>query len=249
MSMTIELTSKDGFVLPAYVALPPRKPKGAIVVLQEIFGVNSHIRNVADGYAAAGYVAVAPATFHRVQQGVDLGYTMEDMGKGVALKAAVEAMASPGGDAVTPLVMQDIQAAISYAAVAGRMSTVDTALFGGKGGKVGVVGYCWGGLLTWRAACLLDGIGAAVCYYGGGMTMGVEATRQPKCPVLCHFGDQDKHITLDSVNAFKAAHRGTQVQIYAADHGFNCDHRGSFNAAAAELALQRSLDFFADHVG
>ena len=249
MAMTIELTSKDGFTLPAYVALPPRKPKGAIVVLQEIFGVNSHIRNVADRYAAAGYVAVAPATFHRVKQGVDLGYTAEDMAAGVALKAAVEAMASPGGDPVTPLVMQDIQAAINYAAVAGKMSTVDTAMFSGQGGKVGVVGYCWGGLLTWRAACLLTGISAAVPYYGGGMTAGAEPGRKPQCPVLCHFGDQDKHITLDSVKAFKVAQKEVEVQIYAADHGFNCDQRGSFNAPAAELALERTLDFFASYMG
>jgi carboxymethylenebutenolidase len=235
MAKTIELTSKDGFTLPAYVAQPPGQPKGAIVVLQEIFGVNAHIREVTDRFAAAGYVAIAPATFHRVKPGVELGYTGEDMAAGVALKAAVEAMASPGNDPVTPLVMHDIQAAVDYAASAGA---------GGPGAKVGVVGYCWGGLLTWRAACLLTGISAAVPYYGGGMTVGAEAARVPKCPVLCHFGELDKHITLDSVKAFKAAQKGVEVQIYAADHGFNCDQRGSFNAAAAELALARTLDFF-----
>ena len=98
----------------------------------------------------------------------------------------------------------------------------------------------------------MQGVGAAVPYYGGGMTVGAEAARKPKCPVLCHFGDQDKHITLDTVKAFKAAHSGgdeqTEVQVYAADHGFNCDQRGSFNAAAAELALERTLDFFGNYV-
>ena len=248
-NMTVELTSEDGFTLPAYVALPPRTPKGAIVVLQEIFGVNSHIRSVTDRYAAAGYLAVAPATFHRVKEGVNLGYTAEDMGAGMALKAAVEALMSPGGSPVTPLVMQDIQAAVKYASTAAKMSTEDTVHTGGRGAPVGVVGYCWGGLLTWRAACMLQGVAAAVPYYGGGMTVGAEATRKPLCPVLCHFGDQDKHITMPTVNAFKATQTGSRVEIYEADHGFNCEQRGSYNEVAATLALERTLKFFEKHVG
>ena len=248
-NMTVELTSEDGFTLPAYVALPPRTPKGAIVVLQEIFGVNSHIRSVADRYAAAGYLAVAPATFHRVKEGVNLGYTAEDMGAGMALKAAVEALMSPGGSPVTPLVMQDIQAAVKYASTAAKMSTEDTVHTGGRGALVGVVGYCWGGLLTWRAACMLQGIAAAVPYYGGGMTVGAEAARKPLCPVLCHFGDQDKHITLPTVQAFKTLQTGSRVEIYEADHGFNCEQRGSHNEPAATLALERTLQFFEKHVG
>ena len=247
--LTVDLTSADGFTLPAYVSLPDGRPRGAVVVLQEIFGVNSHIRNVADGYAAAGYLAVAPATFHRVKAGVDLGYTGDDMGAGMALKAAVEAMASPGGSAITPLVMHDIAAAVKYGSVAANMATQDTTALGGPGSKVGIVGYCWGGLLTWRAACLLSGVSAAVPYYGGGMTVGDEPARQPKCPVLCHFGEQDKHITLPSVLAFKAAQQAVEVQIYDADHGFNCDQRGSYNAEAAKLALDRTLAFFRRHVG
>ncbi len=247
--LNIELTSEDGFNLPAYVALPAGRPRGGIVVLQEIFGVNSHIRNVADGYAAAGYLAVAPATFHRVKEDVNLGYTGEDMGAGMALKAAVEALMATGGNAITPLVMQDIQAAVKYASVAANMATEDTVAMGGSGSKVGVVGYCWGGLLTWRAACLLKGISAAVPYYGGGMTVGDEPARKPLCPVLCHFGDQDKHITLPTVHAFKAAQPGVEVQIYPADHGFNCDQRGSYDAPAAKLAQERTLAFFRRHVG
>ncbi len=248
----VELTSKDGFTLPAYVALPKGRARGAIVVLQEIFGVNSHIRSVADAYAAEGFLAVAPATFHRIKEGVELGYTADDMNAGVALKAAVEALNSPQSDPVTPLVMQDVQAAVNYAGVVAGMNTQDT-MVGRQGTRVGVVGYCWGGLLTWRAASLLSGISAAVPYYGGGMTMGSEVTRQPQCPVLCHFGDQDKHITLPSVEAFKAAQKAAQnavdVQIYAADHGFNCDQRGSWNEPAAKLALERTLAFFGKHVG
>jgi carboxymethylenebutenolidase len=226
MGTFIDLKSADGFVFPAYVAQPAGQPKGGVVVLQEIFGVNSHIRSVADGYASEGYLAVAPATFHRVKQGVELGYTQDDMAAGQALKAAVEALPAPG-------VMPDIQAAIDHAA---------------QGGKVGIVGYCWGGLLTWRAACLLNGLSAAAPYYGGGMTTPDEVARRPKVPVLAQFGDQDHWIPLNSVEAFKKAHPEVQVEVYHANHGFNCDQRGSYDAAAAKLARERTLAFFAQHL-
>jgi carboxymethylenebutenolidase len=227
MGQLVDLKAADGFNFPAYVATPATKARGAVVVLQEIFGVNAHIRAVADGYAAAGYLAVAPATFHRIKPGVELGYSPDDMSAGSALKAAVEALPAPG-------VLQDIQAAIEH---------------GSSAGKVGVVGYCWGGLLTWRAACLLKGVSAAVPYYGGGMTTENEIKRQPKCPVLAHFGEKDHWIPLDGVAAFKAAHPAVEVQIYPANHGFNCDHRGAYDAAAAALARERTLAFFARHLG
>ena len=198
MADSLHLTAADGMVFPAYVARPDGPPRGGIVVLQEIFGVNAHIRAVADGYAAQGYLAIAPSTFHRVQTGVELGYTPEDVAAGA--------------------------------------------------GAVGVVGYCWGGLLAWRAACLLSGIRAAVPYYGGGMTTPAEVARQPLCPVLAHFGDQDHAIPLDGVQAFQAAHAGVRVEMYSAQHGFNCDHRAAFNATAAALARERTLAFFAQHL-
>ncbi len=245
---TVELTSRDGFTLPAYVALPRGRARGAIVVLQEIFGVNSHIRNVADAYAAEGFLAVAPAMFHRVKEGVELGYTAEDIAAGAALKARVEGLKSAQENLMVPLMMEDVQAAVNYAGVVAGMNTQDT-MVGRQGTRVGVVGYCWGGLLTWRAASLLSGISAAVPYYGGGVTLGDEATRQPKCPVLCHFADQDKHITMPSVEAFKSAQKAVDVQVYAADHGFNCDQRGSWNEPAAKLAMERTLTFFGKHVG
>ena len=226
MSHVIELTAADGFACPSYVAQPAGNPKGGIVLLQEIFGVNSHIRSVADGYAAEGYLVVAPATFHRVKPGVELGYTEADMNEGFGYKTAVEALPAPG-------VMQDIQAAIEEAA---------------QGGKVGIVGYCWGGLLTWRSACTLSGLSAAVPYYGGGMTAGADAALKPLVPVLAHFGDQDHWIPLDTVEAFRKAQPGVEVQVYAANHGFNCDQRGSYNEAAAQLARQRTLAFFARHL-
>ena len=162
MGNFIELKAADGTAFAAYVAQPPARPRGAVVVLQEIFGVNAHIRAVADRLAARGYLAVAPSTFHRVQPGVDMGYGSDDMKAGMALKAAVEALPAPG-------VMPDIQAAIDHAAQR-------------SGCKVGMLGFCWGGLLTWRAASQLTGLSAAVPYYGGGMTTEGEAARQDSRP-------------------------------------------------------------------
>ncbi|HYD76227.1 dienelactone hydrolase family protein [Ramlibacter sp.] len=226
MGSFVDLQAADGFSFPAYVAQPSGQPKGAVVVLQEIFGVNSHIRSVADGYAAEGWLAVAPSTFHRVKPGVELGYSQDDMAAGMALKTAAEALPAPG-------VLQDIQAAIRHAAQAG---------------KVGIVGYCWGGLLSWRSACTLDGLSAAVTYYGGGMTTPDESARQPKVPVLSHFGEQDHWIPLAGVEAFRKAHPNVEVHVYDANHGFNCDQRGSWNEPAARLARERSLAFFARHL-
>ena len=155
------------------------------------------------------------------------GYTDEDMKAGFALKTAVEALPAPG-------VLQDLEAAVAYAS---------------KAGKVGIVGYCWGGLLVWRAASLLPGLVAAAPYYGGGMTTPEEAARQPKVPVLAHFGNKDHWIPLDTVEAFGKAHPDVEVHVYEADHGFNCDQRGSYNAQAAKLARTRTLAFFAKHIG
>ena len=226
--MTVNLTSADGFVFPAYVAQPKGQAKGAVVVVQEIFGVNAHIKEVADGYAAQGYLAVAPATFHRAKHGVELGYTPEDMQAGMVLKTAIEALPAPG-------VMADIQAAVDYAAKT-------------SGGKVGIVGYCWGGLLTWRSACTLKGLSAAVPYYGGGVTTEAETARQPRVPVLAHFAEEDSWIPMDTVVSFQKAHPEVTVHTYAAHHGFNCDQRGSWHAPSAQLARQRTLAFFKEHL-
>lgn len=228
MGQFVELKAADGTAIPAYVAKPQGAAKGAVVVVQEIFGVNSHIRSVADGYAAEGYLAIAPATFQRVKANVELGYTDADMAEGFGYKTQVDGLAAPG-------VMQDLQAAIDYAAQE-------------SGGKVGIVGYCWGGLLTWRAACELNGLAAAVPYYGGGMTMPEEIARTPKVPTMAHFADTDQWIPLDSIEAFKAAHPEVQVFVYPGHHGFNCDQRGSHDAAAAQLALARTLEFFAKNL-
>lgn len=229
MGNFVDLKSADGQVFPAYIAEPAGKPRGAIVVVQEIFGVNSHIRSVADRVAQSGYLAIAPATFARVKSGVELGYTDADMQAGSALKAAAEQLPPPG-------VLLDLQTAIDE----GARRT---------GGKVGITGFCWGGLLAWRAACELNGLAAAVPYYGGGMTTAAEIARKPKCPVMAHFGDKDHWISLESVETFKTAHPEVEVYVYAADHGFNCDQRGSYNAPAAKQARERTLEFFRKHVG
>ncbi|WP_372658758.1 dienelactone hydrolase family protein [Hydrogenophaga sp.] len=226
MGYFTDLQADDGFSFRGYVAEPLVNPIGGLVLLQEIFGVNDHIRSVADSYAAEGYLVVAPATFHRVKEAVELGYSEDDMKEGMGYKAAVEALPAPG-------VLRDIQAAIEHAA---------------EGGNVGILGYCWGGLLTWRAACTLDGLSAAVPYYGGGMTSEAEMAREPRVPVMAHFADHDGYISMDSIRAFQAAQTGVEVHIYAGHHGFNCDQRGAYNAEAAQLARQRTSAFLAKHL-
>jgi carboxymethylenebutenolidase len=214
-----QITSADGFTLGAYQAAPEGQPKGAVVVIQEIFGVNQHIREVVDGYAADGYFAVAPQIFDRVYRDIELGYEESDMGAGIeiAFQKLDHAKA-----------LEDLQAAIEVASVHG---------------KVGVVGYCFGGLLTWLAACELEGVSAASSYYGGGVAG--EAQRQPRCPVIMHFGELDAHIPMSDVEKVKAAQPDVPVYVYPADHGFNCDHRASYDATAAATAKQRTLEFFA----
>lgn len=228
MGRWVTLKSADGFEFPAWQAAPDVAPRAAIVVLQEIFGVNAHIRAVVDRLAARGWWAIAPATFERVRPGVDLGYGASDIGVGVALKAQVGALPAQG-------VMADIQAAIDHGARA-------------SGGKVGLTGFCWGGLLAWRAAALCTGLSAVVPYYGGGMTSEAEIARQPRVPVLAHFGRRDKNIPVSGVQAFSAAHPEVEVHLYDAEHGFNCDLRGSYDEAAAMLARDRTLAFFDRHL-
>ena len=233
MGQFVNLNSPDGFTLPVYVARPTTAPRGAIVVLQEIFGVNDHIRTVAERYAAEGYLAVAPSTFARVEPDVELGYTDADMATGMTLKQRVENRPGAG-------VLSDIQTAIDYAALEAGGSVAAA--------RVGIVGFCWGGLLAWRAACELRGLAAAVCYYGGGMTTEQESERMPRCPVLAHFGKKDHFIKIDSVHAFTEAHPDVQVHLYDADHGFNCAQRGSYDQAAADQARKRTPAFFAEHL-
>jgi carboxymethylenebutenolidase len=223
MGRMLKLSPAPGVEIAAYRADPEGPPRGGLVVIQEIFGVNSHIRSVCDGYAADGYLAVAPALFDRIEPGVDIGYTPPDIARGRALK----------GKANVERALEDIAAARDVAAEAG---------------KVGVIGYCWGGYLAWLSAARVPGLACAICYYGGGMHEAVG--EQPKVPVLAHFGEKDSMIPVEGVKKLAAAHAATaEVHIYPADHGFNCDQRGSYHADSAKLARERSLAFLRRHVG
>lgn len=223
MGQKIELKADDGFTFGAWQSLPSGKPRGAVVVIQEIFGVNAHIREVTDGYAAAGYAAIAPQIFDRVGPNIELGYTQDDMGAGI--KIAFQQLNRDRA-------LKDVQVAIDH--ISGH-------------GKVGVVGYCFGGLLTWLSACTLKGVAAASSYYGGGVVN--EIGRKANCPVIMHFGEKDAHIPMTDVAKIQAALPEVTVYVYPADHGFNCDHRGSYDAAAAATARERTLAFFGSTLG
>jgi carboxymethylenebutenolidase len=222
MGKMIELNASDGHKLTAYRADPAGKPRGGIVVIQEIFGVNSHIKQVADGYAADGYVAIAPSMFDRVQKNVDLGYSPDDIAKGREIR----------GKVTNDMAVKDAEAAVKAASSAG---------------KVGIVGYCWGGLVAWLAAAKVPGLSAAVPYYGGGILD--NADLKSKVPLMGHFGDKDQHIPVEGVKKLAEKHKEHQIFIYSADHGFNCDQRGSYNAPAAKQARERTLAFFRKNVG
>jgi carboxymethylenebutenolidase len=232
MGQMVHLTSTDGAQIAAYQAQSAAAPKGAVVVLQEIFGLNQHIRNVADGYAQAGYFVIAPAIYHRVASGIELGYTQDDMPQAFALKASAEAL--------LPKLLEDVQASIDYAARAGKAAGAPKSL------KVGVVGYCWGGLMSWRAAQRLQGLAASAPYYGGGMTQELDLPLH--CPTMAHLSDQDDYVPMDGVAALQKAYPQATVHLYAAKHGFNCDERASYDQASADLARQRTLAFFAQHL-
>ena len=222
MGAFIELTASDGVRISAYEAMPAGAPRGALVVVQEIFGVNGHIRSVCDGYAADGYRVIAPALFDRYERGFDIGYTPPDVARGRELKAR----------ATTEVALRDIAAARDAAA---------------GSGKVGIVGYCWGGFVAWMSASRLQGLACAVPYYGGGMLEAVG--EHPRCPVLAHFGERDAAIPIAGVREFAKAHPEAQVFIYDAEHGFNCDQRQAYQPASAKLARERTLTFLRRNIG
>ncbi|WP_347360170.1 dienelactone hydrolase family protein [Rhizobium sp. Leaf371] len=222
MGQMIKLTAADGVTIGAYKAEPDGAPRGAIVLLQEIFGVNAHIRRVADRFAGDGYLVVAPALFDRVEPDVELGYDAEAFPSAVALVQRVD-------HAKKPL---DVAAAVTAAS---------------EGGKVAVVGYCWGGSLAYDAACSAAGVTAAVGYYGGNIAKSLDRT--PKVPLILHFGEHDDHIPLRDVDAIRAALPDVPIYTYDAGHGFNCDARASFDAPSAAKALERTLAFLSETVG
>ncbi len=223
MGKTIQLTAADGHKLDAYRADPAGKPKGAVVVIQEIFGVNGHIQKTADGFAAKGYVAIAPALFDRVERGIDLGYREADIAAGRNIRTKIGSDDRP---------LADIQAAINAVKSAGKVATV---------------GYCWGGSLAFLSATRLNGLACAVGYYGA--TIAQNAQEKPKAPTLLHFGETDQSIPMADVEKVKKARPDVTIYTYPAGHGFNCDERASYDAASAKTALGRTMAFLAQHVG
>ncbi len=225
MGQTIELTASDGHALGAYRADPAGAPKAGVVVIQEIFGVNAHIREVADDYAAQGYLAIAPALFDRSRPGVELGYDENAIAEGRGLAFEMD----------PDLPVRDLEAAVEAAASAG---------------KVGVVGYCWGGSLAFLAACKLD-VAAASSYYGGQIVAALERepNLSPAAPLIMHFGEKDAGIPLDDVDRIRRTFPDVPVYLYDAGHGFNCDHRGSYDEDSCRTARQRTLHFLATHLG
>lgn len=215
----LTLQTADGQTIGAYLAEPVGKPKGGVVVVQEIFGVNAHIRSVVDGYAAAGYLAIAPAVFDTLEKDVELNYDGPGMEKGRTLVSAL------GFDRA----LASVQAAAQAVASAG---------------KVGVVGYCWGGSIAYLAAIRL-GL-PAVSYYGGRNVQLVNEKAQG--PLQFHYGLRDAHISEADREAVRAANPTAEFYVYDAEHGFNCDARASYDPAAAQLARERALAFFGRHL-
>lgn len=221
MGTQLSLTASDGFKLGAWRADPPGSPKGGLVVIQEIFGVNHHIRAVCDRFAEHGYAAIAPAIFDRITPGFESGYSAADIEHARGLIPRFD----------WAKVMLDVQAAIAAVSDAGR---------------VGIVGYCLGGSVAYAAGCELDSLSCAIGYYGGQIAK--NADRKPKVPTLLHFGDQDASIPMADVETVKQKRPEIDVYVYRAGHGFSCDERASYDEAAHKEALGRTLDWLSRYV-
>ncbi|MDB5411970.1 MAG: dienelactone hydrolase family protein [Rubritepida sp.] len=219
--MEITLTAADGHRFGAYQA-GPRDATRSLVVVQEIFGVNRHMRRVADSFAAEGYAVICPALFDRAERGVQLGYEAADVARGRDLRGGIDEHAT----------LLDILAA------AGALPA---------GASRGIVGYCWGGTVAWHGATRSSAFKAAIGWYGGGIV--AAKSEVPRCPVQLHFGEKDGSIPMLDVEAIRAARPEVEVHVYAgAGHGFGCEERGSYVPADAALAQQRTLEFFAKHL-
>jgi carboxymethylenebutenolidase len=222
MGEKLTLHAEDGAKFSAYRATPAGTPRGGLVIVQEIFGVNGHIRRVCDGFAGEGYVALAPALFDRVEPGYEAGYGPDAVERGRNVRQKV------GWD----LMVTDTRAAVEALKKSGL--------------KVGVVGYCMGGSMAWLAATRIPGVAAAVGYYGGAVAE--FADESPRCPVLLHFGEADATIPREHWDRIREAQPTIPMHIYPAGHGFNCDARGSYHEPSARLARERTLEFLKRHM-
>jgi carboxymethylenebutenolidase len=218
----IKLTASDNFQLGGYRADPSGAPKAAVVVIQEIFGVNHHIRAVCDRIAGNGYVAIAPAIFDRLDPNFQSGYSPDEVA------VARKFVANPDWTAI----LRDTQAAID--------AVKDV-------GPVGIVGFCLGGSVAYAAATKLSGLSVAIGYYGGAIVR--FADDKPKVPTQLHFGEKDAGIPLTDVEIIRAKRPDVEIHVYpGAQHGFNCEERASYDKASADIARQRSVEFLAKHL-
>jgi carboxymethylenebutenolidase len=220
MGQTVQLTAGDGHRFAAYRATPVGTARGGLVIVQEIFGVTQHMRDVAEQYAGIGYTSVVPAMFDRVEPEIELPYTEIARGREYAGRLRLDQT------------LLDLNAAIASVAATGK--------------KTGVVGFCWGGTIAYLAACEAP-IAAAVAYYGGRITQYLD--RKPRVPLMYHFGELDRNIPLTAVEQIRAAHPQGIYHLYPAGHGFNCSERADFDAASARLAFDRTREFMARHIG
>lgn len=230
MGEWISLTSADGHQFAAWRQLPASKPKGGLVLVQEAFGVNHHIREVAGRFAALGYEVMAPAMFDRYERGFEVGYTQEDIARGISMLPRVD----------WDKTLLDVEAA----RIALSVALSDTLADAKK--RIGIVGYCFGGSVAWLAAGRLR-FAAAVAYYGSRIPD--SSGRAPRCPLIAHFGRKDKSIPVERVEEIVRAYPDIPVYLYDAGHGFSCDERAAFDRVAHDLAWQRTVDFLQAHLG
>ncbi len=215
MTEYIKLRTKDNHNFEAFVSHPIHKAKGGIVIIQEIFGVNKHIKEVCASYANKGYLCIAPCLFDRQKKRMELDYDEKGVNQGRTLKVKFDDIA-----------LNEIETSISYVRSAG---------------KVGVIGFCWGGSLAWKAACNLDNLSSSIVYYGGDVPKLNKL--KPKCEVICHFGELDESIPINLVDDFNNLYNDVKVYTYPADHGFNCNYRSQYNQKCSDIAFDRSIKF------
>ena len=222
MGELIKTIASDEHTFDAYLAQPQGMPRGGIVLIHEIFGVDTHIKNVADNYAREGYLVGVPALFDRFTSNIELGYASDEFLRGQALKAKIG----------NHLPLKDIAATLNLVS---------------SSGKVGLIGYGWGGTLAWLASCKVNGLACASAYYGEGI--GVLSYLRPKCPVIFHFGDMDHSVPAEEIVTIKTNQPSCSVYVYPANHGFDSKQRKSFEPTSSRIAEERTLKHLDKHLG
>ena len=215
----IALKSADGTSVDCYHVKAEGTRKGGLVLIMEIFGVTAHIKDLCDGYAERGYDVVSPQLYDRKVKGFEATYTQDDINASLKYRAEI----------TTENFVDDVHMCVNKLKADGNAKTF-------------ITGYCYGGSVSWVAACRVAGLNAASCYYGGMIKNFI--TENPKIPTICHFGERDHGIPMEDVRAIEAAHPDVKVYVYDADHGFNSDRRNNYDKASAELALKRTLELF-----